>query len=128
MHRQKQNIVDHIFLLGIRGKLYKNIVLSGGNTKFPGLPERLKKEIEKQVSIQVEIVAPPERVYSTWIGGSSMGLNKDDWITLALYQEYGPEIVNMRCPQSSFQAEAISSPKILFNQYVFTDVDLYAII
>jgi actin len=35
--------------MDIRKDLYSNIVLSGGTTMFPGLPERLTKEIQKLV-------------------------------------------------------------------------------
>ena len=34
----------------IRNDLYKNIVLSGGSTMFPGLPERMHKELTAMVS------------------------------------------------------------------------------
>ena len=59
----------------IRKDLYANIVLSGGTTMFPGISERMSKEITAlaPASIKVKIVAPPERKYSVWIGGSILG-------------------------------------------------------
>merc|ERR1712128_335215 len=56
----------------IRKDLYSNIVLSGGTTMFPGISERMHKEITAlaPATIKVKIVAPPERKYSVWIGGS----------------------------------------------------------
>ncbi|KAJ5076456.1 actin [Anaeramoeba ignava] len=57
----------------IRKDLYENIVLSGGSTMFPGISDRLQKEITQLAppNMEVKIIAPPERKYSTWIGGSS---------------------------------------------------------
>jgi len=54
----------------LRRDLYQNIVLAGGSSMFPGLKERLHKEITALVpeSIEVKIIAPPERRYSAWIG------------------------------------------------------------
>merc|ERR1712243_291234 len=46
----------------IRRDLYKNIVMSGGTTMFTGIPERLEMEMK--------VIAPPERKFSVWIGGS----------------------------------------------------------
>jgi actin len=56
----------------IRKDLYGNVVLSGGSTMFPGISERMSKEITALApsSMRIKVVAPPERKYSVWIGGS----------------------------------------------------------
>jgi actin-related protein len=56
----------------VRKDLYNNVVLSGGTTMFPGIAERLSKEISALApsSMKIKVVAPPERKYSVWIGGS----------------------------------------------------------
>lgn len=56
----------------IRKDLYGNIVLSGGSTMFPGIADRMSKEITALTpsSMKIKVVAPPERKYSVWIGGS----------------------------------------------------------
>lgn len=56
----------------VRKDLYGNIVLSGGTTMFPGIAERLSKEVVKLApsTMKIKVVAPPERKYSVWIGGS----------------------------------------------------------
>ncbi|KAL8168218.1 hypothetical protein V2J09_009717 [Rumex salicifolius] len=64
----------------IRRELYGNIVLSGGTTMFPGIADRMSKEITALApsSMKIRVVAPPERKYSVWIGGSilaSLGPN-----------------------------------------------------
>ncbi|KAL6977358.1 actin [Sarracenia purpurea var. burkii] len=56
----------------IRKDLYSHIVLSGGSTMFPGIADRMSKEIMALApsSMKIKVVAPPERKYSVWIGGS----------------------------------------------------------
>jgi centractin len=58
--------------LDLRKALYGNIVLSGGSTLTKGFGDRLLQEIKKSAyrDVKIKIYAPPERKYSTWIGGS----------------------------------------------------------
>lgn len=69
-----QVIVDSINRadLDLRKSLYSNVVLSGGSTLCRGFGERLLSEVKKLAlkDIKIKIYAPPERKYSTWIGGS----------------------------------------------------------
>ena len=86
----------------IRRDLYTNTVLSGGTTMFPQIDERLTKELTALVasSVKVKIVAPPERKYSVWIGGSilsSLSTFAEMWITKDEYDESGPGIVHRKC-------------------------------
>jgi len=86
----------------IRRDLYTNIVLSGGTTMFTDIDTRLQKEITAlaPASIKVKIVAPPERKYSVWIGGSilsSLSTFQDMWIQKDEYDESGPGIVHRKC-------------------------------
>jgi len=88
--------------IDIRKDLYQNIVLSGGSTMFPQIDQRLKKEITAlaPAAVKVKIVAPPERKYSVWIGGSilsSLSTFQDMWITKDEYDESGPGIVHRKC-------------------------------
>jgi len=85
-------------------ELYCNIVLAGGNTMFDGFAERLRTEIETHVPGKLlkglEVVAPPERKYSTWIGGSilaSLSTFGGMWISANEYNETGPQIVHRKC-------------------------------
>merc|ERR1719313_1591767 len=50
----------------LRRDIYSNIVLSGGTTMFPGIGERLTKELASLApgTVQIRVVAPPERKYS----------------------------------------------------------------
>jgi len=56
----------------VRKDLYYNIIMSGGTTMFPGITDRMHKELVLLApnTMKVKIVAPPERKYSVWIGGS----------------------------------------------------------
>jgi len=86
----------------VRKDLYNNIVLSGGTTMFPGIAERLSKEVSALApsSMKIKVVAPPERRYSVWIGGSilsSLSTFQTMWITKAEYDESGPSIVHRKC-------------------------------
>ena len=86
----------------IRKDLYGNIVLSGGTTMFPGIAERMSKEITALApsTMKIKVVAPPERKYSVWIGGSilsSLSTFQAMWISKAEYDESGPAIVHRKC-------------------------------
>jgi len=88
--------------IDIRKDLYTNIVLSGGTTMFDKIDKRLEKEVTTlaPASVKVKIVAPPERKYSVWIGGSilsSLSTFQDMWITKEEYEESGPGIVHRKC-------------------------------
>ena len=88
--------------MNTRKDLYHNIVLSGGSTMFPGMPERLKKDISEMAptSAPIRIVAQPERKYCVWIGGSILGSLssfRKVWITKDDYDEVGPGIVHKKC-------------------------------
>ncbi|KAL6200173.1 hypothetical protein ACLB2K_029955 [Fragaria x ananassa] len=85
----------------IRKDLYGNIVLSGGSTMFPGIADRMSKEITALApsSMKIKVVAPPERKYSVWIGGSilaSLSTFQQMWIAKAEYDESGPSIVHRK--------------------------------
>ncbi|KAJ7472674.1 actin 2 [Mycena latifolia] len=88
--------------LDIRRDLYANVVLSGGSTMFPGISDRMQKELVSMApsSIKVRIVAPPERKYSVWIGGSilsSLSTFQNMWVTKQEYDESGPSIIHRKC-------------------------------
>ena len=78
------------------------IPVSGGTTMFTGLPERLQKELTNLApnAVKVKVVAPPERKYSVWIGGSilsSLSTFATMWIAKSEYDESGPSIVHSKC-------------------------------
>jgi actin-related protein len=85
-----------------RKDLYANVMLSGGATLFNGIAERLTKELTTLAppSIEVKVIARPERKYSVWIGGSivaALASFQPSWVKKADYEEYGPTIVHKKC-------------------------------
>jgi actin beta/gamma 1 len=86
----------------IRKDLYGNIVLSGGTTMYEGIADRMSAEVTSLAppSMKIKIVAPPERKYSVWIGGSilaSLSTFQQMWISKSEYDESGPSIVHRKC-------------------------------
>jgi actin-related protein len=86
----------------VRKDLFSHVVLSGGNTMFGGMAERVRKELSTLAppSMNVHVVAKPERVYGAWIGGSMfaglsgfqrMCISKDE------YDQFGASIVHRKC-------------------------------
>merc|ERR1712202_107562 len=98
--------------LDVRKDLLGNVVMSGGTTMFPNMPERLQGEIQGLVpeATKVKVIAPPERMISVWIGGSilaSLSTFSRMWINresnpeasppITGYDEVGPRIVHQMC-------------------------------
>lgn len=86
----------------IRRELYANIVLSGGTTMYEGIGERMTKELTALApsTMQIKVIAPPERKFSVWIGGSilsSLSTFQSMWITREEFDESGPAIVHRKC-------------------------------
>lgn len=76
---------------------------------YPGISDRMQKEITALApsSMKVKIIAPPERKYSVWIGGSilaSLSTFQQMWISK---QEYDERYV---FPPSYVRASAKSLP------------------
>jgi actin beta/gamma 1 len=88
--------------IDIRKDLYANTVMSGGTSMFPGIADRMQKEITSMApsTMKIKIIAPPERKYSVWIGGSilaSLSTFQSMWISKQEYDESGPSIVHRQC-------------------------------
>jgi len=89
----------------IRRDLFGNVVLSGGTTMFPGIEDRLEKELSIQKVVQapdnvINIIPPPQTKYSAWLGGSifsSLSTFPHCLITKEDADEFGPVIVHRKC-------------------------------
>ncbi|XP_071130529.1 actin, cytoplasmic 3-like [Mytilus edulis] len=86
----------------VRKDLFSNIVLSGGTTLYDGMSGRLKSDIGHLApqNMAVNVIAPSERKYSVWIGGSilaSLSTFEDMWIGKREYVECGKSIVHRKC-------------------------------
>lgn len=79
--------------MDLRRTLYQNILLSGGTTMMEGLGKRLLNEVKNKCAVKdmkIKILAPPERKFSTWIGGSilaSLGTFRRMSITAEEYKD-----------------------------------------
>ena len=83
-------------------ELYGNIVLAGGSTMFDGFANRMQREVAARAppAVRTRVIAPPERKYSAWIGGSILAELPSSqlmWVTKVEYDEAGPQIVHQKC-------------------------------
>ncbi|KAK7268621.1 hypothetical protein RIF29_21323 [Crotalaria pallida] len=85
----------------IKRELYHHIVLSGGSTMMPGFADRITKEITALApsNMSVNVIAPPERIHSAFIGGSmlaSLSTFQQNCIGKEEYDEFGSSIVHRK--------------------------------
>ena len=69
---------------------------------FRGMAERMGAELTKlcPAAVQPRVVAPAERKYSVWIGGSilsSLTTFQNQWVLKREYDESGAGIVSTKC-------------------------------
>jgi len=78
-----------------RKDFYGNLLVSGGTTLFKGFTNRLETEMCKLGShtcCRFKVVAPPERLFSSWVGGSILGslsTFQQMWYSRQEYDELG---------------------------------------
>lgn len=84
----------------IRDLLASNIVLSGGSSMFPGFADRIIKDLHDLLPEQpVNVIADPNRLLSSWVGGSilsSVGTFAKLSISKEEYEEYGASILPLK--------------------------------
>lgn len=88
--------------VALRAQLWENVILAGGSTMFPGIVDRMQKELTALApsTMKIKVIAPPERKYSTWIGGSILSSMNGFYglcISKEEYNENGPSIVHSKC-------------------------------
>merc|ERR1711959_400351 len=88
--------------MDVRKELYQSVLLSGGTTLFQGFQNRLAAEVQRFTPEQVraKVLAPNERMFSVWIGGSILGsltTFRQMWISADEYHESGVSIVHCKC-------------------------------
>ncbi|RHZ28823.1 hypothetical protein DYB31_010327 [Aphanomyces astaci] len=97
--------------IDLRTEFYKNIVLSGGSSMYPGLPSRLEKDIKDRYCAEVlkgdkarlskfrlRINDPPRRKHLVFLGGSVLANFMKDvdefWISKKEYDEQGVRCID----------------------------------
>lgn len=74
LHRAVALCMDHCFEaeVALDDGWFKTVVLAGGSSCLPGLPERLEKELHKllppSISDGIKVIPPPYRTDSAWFG------------------------------------------------------------
>ncbi|XP_037794027.1 actin-3-like [Penaeus monodon] len=84
----------------VRKDLFANVMLFGGSNMFPGMADRMQRELADKTPLKVTVLAPPERKYSVWIGGSilaSLSTFQQMWISKQEYDEAGPRVLHKKC-------------------------------
>ena len=87
--------------IDLRMELAANILLSGGNTMFPGFAERLERKVAAlcPAKMKVNVIAREDRVLMPWVGGSilaSLSTFQQRWVTKEEYEELGEHVVNRK--------------------------------
>ena len=87
-----------------RAQMLANLVITGGTSLLPNLPERLNAELAQLIpGLRIKLHASGssiERRYGSWIGGSilaSLGTFHQLWVSKAEYEEHGASLLEKRC-------------------------------
>eukprot|EP00435_Cladocopium_sp_Y103_P018370 s2833_g4.t1 len=84
----------------IHRDLFANVTLSGGTSMFPGIDKRMSKELAALAGgMDIKVVAPPERKYTAWMGGSilcSLTSFEEMWISQSAYDESGHHVIRSK--------------------------------
>ena len=85
----------------LREELYANIVLGGGSTLYPGIADRMRKEMITLAPHGSEVnVVSSTTQYPAWVGGAILASHSSFpqvWMTREEYEEYGPRLVYLKC-------------------------------
>eukprot|EP00823_Brevimastigomonas_motovehiculus_P003264 TRINITY_DN1973_c0_g1_i1.p1 TRINITY_DN1973_c0_g1~~TRINITY_DN1973_c0_g1_i1.p1 ORF type:complete len:522 (+),score=171.06 TRINITY_DN1973_c0_g1_i1:80-1645(+) len=92
--------------IDIRKELYQGVLVTGGNTLFPGFGSRVQRELAKIIPLAYKtktIISSGanERKTGVWTGGSilaSLGSFHQMWFSKAEYAESGPSLLHRKCP------------------------------
>jgi actin-related protein len=89
--------------LGIKRELFNNIILTGGNSTFEGFSEKFMKRVHDLTpnGLKARVLSVNSRKYSTWIGGSILGVIsgfRPMMISKQDYEETGVGMIDKKCP------------------------------
>ncbi|CAD7951539.1 unnamed protein product [Amoebophrya sp. A120] len=90
--------------IDLRKDMYRNIVLSGGTTLFPNLPNRLQSELVKLTAglskCEPRVLLPDERRYVVWKGAAVLA-GMPNFTKMCVwpneYEDHGSGVVHSRC-------------------------------
>ena len=90
----------------IQPDLYGGVVLVGGSTLFPGMTDRLSRELSvlSPPGVEVKVTVSPKGQDSVWTGGSilaSFTNFETQWCSKQEFEETGPGIFRRRASFNS---------------------------
>ena len=88
--------------IDVRKDMIENIVLTGGSSMFPGLKERVEKEVNDMladagIKLKANVITPENRQYAVWIGCSRLASLPEfqrSWIEREEYEREGPAVIH----------------------------------
>uniref|UniRef100_A0A1I8AR98 Actin-related protein 5 n=1 Tax=Steinernema glaseri TaxID=37863 RepID=A0A1I8AR98_9BILA len=85
----------------LRGRMLKNIVLVGGNTRFPGFKRRLEEELRSLVETKydIDVRLPSDPLTHVWHSAAAMIAaheENQDFVTREEYNEHGASLCRKR--------------------------------
>ena len=89
--------------IDVRRRLFENICCVGGNTLYPGFGKRVERGVKGFIqgeNVEVNVMEPEDRDYSSWIGGSilaSISSFQQMAISKMEYDEIGSAVINAKC-------------------------------
>ncbi|XP_071850588.1 actin-related protein 6-like [Apostichopus japonicus] len=85
----------------MRPHLFKNIILTGGNSLFPGFKERVERDVRAMAPLdyEVKVTLPENAITHSWQGGKKLS-QKDDFSSMCVtkkeFEEHGQSICQER--------------------------------
>ena len=88
--------------INVKRELYGNMILTGGNSLFEGFSEKFSRKVQDlaPIGVKTRVLATNTRKYSTWIGGSILGMLqgfKSIWVSKQDYEETGVLVMDKKC-------------------------------
>ena len=82
-----------------RSLLHANVMLCGGNLRFPGVVDRLELEMHSLLGTSPQVRLARTGSHGNWMGGSILGscVNFESFcVSKQEYEELGPSVVHVR--------------------------------
>lgn len=86
----------------IRPQLYRNIILTGSTSQYPGIETILQKSVVGLVppTLTIQVTEPTDPEMGAWRGGDKLVPVLDQygsWMSMQEYQQYGATFVHRKC-------------------------------
>ncbi|XP_027026807.1 actin-related protein 5 isoform X1 [Tachysurus fulvidraco] len=113
----------------LQATLVENVYLTGGNLLYPGVKERVERELLAmrpfQSHFKVSLASQPS--LDAWFGAREWALKNESeshgWITRQDYEEKGGEYLSEHCTSNIFIPMCISKPAARSNELSFSTTE-----